>query len=86
MGLSRQEYWSGLPCPPPGAFLHPGIKPVSLLSPALADGFFTTSASWEVLPLAFACDVLGAFPSFLVPFYSQFSPTLLAWANLLDVI
>ena len=59
---------------------------MSLLSPALADGFFTTSASWEVLALALACDVLGALPSFPVPFYSQFSPTLLAWANLLDVI
>ena len=43
MGLSRQEYWSGLPCPPPGDLPHPGIKPVSLLSPALADGFFTTT-------------------------------------------
>ena len=32
----RQEYWSGLPCPPPGDLLDPGIKPVSLTSPALA--------------------------------------------------
>ena len=29
-GLSRQEYWSRLPCPPPGDFLHPGIEPRSL--------------------------------------------------------
>ena len=41
--FSRQEYWSGLPCPPPGGLLHPGIKPLSLASPALAGGFFTTS-------------------------------------------
>ena len=34
----RQEYWSGLPCPPPGDLLDPGVKPVSLTSPALADG------------------------------------------------
>ena len=27
MGLSRQEYWSGLPCPPPGDLLDPGMKP-----------------------------------------------------------
>ena len=27
MGFSRQEYWSGLPCPPPGDFPNPGIKP-----------------------------------------------------------
>ena len=41
-GFSRQEYWSGLPCPPPGDLPHPGIKPVSLMSPALAGRFFTT--------------------------------------------
>ena len=49
MGFSRQEYWSGLPCPPPGDLPDPGIKPVSLRSPALAGGFFTTSATWETL-------------------------------------
>ena len=42
MGFSRQEYWSGLPCPTPGDLPDPGIKPVSLASPALAGGFFTT--------------------------------------------
>ena len=47
MGFSRQEYWSGLPCPPPGAPPEPGIKPRSLMSPALASGFFTTNATWE---------------------------------------
>ena len=47
MGFSRQEYWSGLPCPPPGDLPDPGIKPVPLASPALAGGFFTTSATWE---------------------------------------
>ena len=46
MGFSRQEYWSGLPCPPPGNLPDPGIKPASLKSPALAGGFFTTSATW----------------------------------------
>ena len=44
-GISRQEYWSGLPCPPPGGLLHPGIKPVSLMSPALAGRFSTTRAT-----------------------------------------
>ena len=47
VGLSRQEYWSELQCPPPGALPDPGIKPVSLLSPALTGRFFTTSASQE---------------------------------------
>ena len=49
MEFSRQEYWNGLPFPPPGDLLNPKIKPFSLMSPALADGFFTTSASWEAL-------------------------------------
>ena len=48
MGFSRQEYRSGLPCPPPGGLPNPGIKPRSLKSPALASGFFTTSGTWEV--------------------------------------
>ena len=47
MGFSRQEYWSGLPCPPPGDLPNPEIEPTSLMSPALAGGFFTTSTMWE---------------------------------------
>ena len=40
MGFSRKEYWSGLPCPPPGDLPNPGIKPTSPVSPALqADSF-----------------------------------------------
>ena len=47
MGFSRQEYWSGLPCPPPGDPPHPRIEPVSLTSPALKGVLFTTSATWK---------------------------------------
>ena len=47
MGLSRQEYWSELPFPNPVCLPDPGIGRVSLMSPALAGGFFTTSATWE---------------------------------------
>ena len=47
MGFSRQEYWSGLLCPSPGDLPNPVIKPRSLISPALAGGFSTTSATWE---------------------------------------
>ena len=47
MGFSRQEYWKGLPLPPAGDLSDPGIKPVSLTSPALASKFFTTNATWE---------------------------------------
>ena len=45
MGFSRQEYWSGVPFPPPGNLPDPGIEPESLKSPALAGGFFTASAT-----------------------------------------
>ena len=44
IGLSRQEYWSGLSCPPAGALPHPGK---SSTSPALAGRFFTASVTWE---------------------------------------
>ena len=47
-GFFRQEYWSGLPCPPPGNLSDPGTEPASLTSPALAGRFFTTGATWEV--------------------------------------
>ena len=43
MGFSRQEYWSGLSCPPPGDLPDSGIKPKPLMSPALASRFFTTN-------------------------------------------
>ena len=46
MGFSRKEYWSGLPCPPPGDLPDPGIEPSSLVSPALTGGFFTTGTAW----------------------------------------
>ena len=36
LGFSRQEYWSGLPCPPPGDLPDPGVEPASLMSPELA--------------------------------------------------
>ena len=45
MGFSWQEYWSGLPCPPPGLFPAQGWNVVS----CLAGGFFTTSNNWEAL-------------------------------------
>ena len=47
MGFSRQEYWSGLPCPSPEDLPNWGIQPVSLTSPELASRLFTTSTTWE---------------------------------------
>ena len=61
MEFSRQEYWSGLPCSPPGDLLDPGIEPTSLNFPALAGGFChlgitqvdsTTSTSWTTQALS----------------------------------
>ena len=42
MGFPKQEYWSGVPFPPPGDLPYPGIEPASLASAALAGKFFTT--------------------------------------------
>jgi len=47
MGFSGQEYCSGLPFLTTGDLPDPGIEPMSLVSPALAGGFFSTSATWE---------------------------------------
>jgi len=47
MGFSRQSYWSGLPCPPPGDLPDSGIKFTTLMCPELAGRFFTTSVIWE---------------------------------------
>ena len=47
MGFSRQEWWGGLPCPPPGDLPNPRIKARSLILPAMAGKFFTTSATWK---------------------------------------
>ena len=45
MEFSRQEYWSGLPCPPPGDLLDPEIQLTPLFPPELAGRFFTTSTT-----------------------------------------
>ena len=47
MEFSMQEHWSRLPCPPPGNLPDPGTESASLMSLALAGGFFTTSNPWE---------------------------------------
>ena len=50
IGFSRQEYWSGLPCPPLGGSSQPWDKAASLTSPALAGRSFTNSTTWEAQP------------------------------------
>ena len=50
MGFARQEYWSGLSCPPPGHLPHPGTELESPMSPALTGGFFTTESPGKPPP------------------------------------
>ena len=52
-GFSRQEYWSGLPCSSPGDLTDQGMESASLISPALAGEFFTTSTTRESLKSAY---------------------------------
>ena len=66
MGFTRQEYWSGFPCPPPVDFPNLGIEPTSLMSPALAGRFFTTSTFWET-PYLGMNDGICVFPEVVSP-------------------
>ena len=63
MEFSSQRYWSGVLFPTPGDLPYPGIEPRSLVSPALASGFFTTNATWEnqissLFPLLFSVKIV----------------------------
>ena len=49
MGFSRREYWSGLSCASQVDLPNPGMEPMSLMSPALAGRFVSTSTTWESL-------------------------------------
>ena len=59
MEFSRQKYWSGLPGPPPGDLPEPGIKHVSLMSPALAGGFFILVPSGKPQSESASCSVVS---------------------------
>ena len=71
MGFSRQEYWSGFPCSPPGDLPYPGVKPDSLTSPALAGRFFTTSAARETEPCmdCILLQLVSCHPAYLTLFF-----------------
>ena len=62
MEFSRQEYWSGLPFPPPGDLPDPGIKPASHMAPALAGVFFTVKPPGKAI---FGCGSSGHLSSIL---------------------
>ena len=57
LGFSRQEYWSGLPCPPSGDLPNLETEPTCLMSPALAGVLFTASTTWEAQSVS--CSVLS---------------------------
>ena len=75
MGFSREEYWSGLPCPPLGDLPNPGIEPKSLMSPVLASGFFTSSATREApFFVCFICSfILILFTPVIITLYNFYS-------------
>jgi len=53
MGFSWQEYWSGLPCPPSGDLLDPGIEPASVASSALTYGFLVFNSDFIFFLISF---------------------------------
>ena len=67
-GFSRQEYWSGLPFPPPGNLPDPGMELESLTSPALAGRLYTMNLTWEAVTVPhIGIQILTfIFPSLLV--------------------
>ena len=76
MGISRQEYRSGLPLPPTGDLPNPGIKPASPGAPALQADFLTTEPRGK--PLVLFCYKLvtkGMLPISLNYAYWPFSGT-----------
>ena len=80
MGFSRQEYWSGLTCPPPLDLPDPGIEPESLMSPALADGFFTTSTTYTACLFYLRCPLSsGNRKLFTLKVWGFFSPKLVCF-------
>ena len=79
-GFSGQEYWSGLPSPLQGIFPAQGSNLHHFTSPALAGGFFTTSATWEALIFNLIL------PSMMVNFVCQFDQDLRCLDIWLDII
>ena len=83
MGFFRQEYWSGLPCPPTGDLSDSGIKPVSLTSPALAGIFFVVVQSLSQKIKICLCDPKDCnTPGFPVLHYlPEFAQTHVHWVD-----
>ena len=73
MGFSRQEYWSGLPCPPPGGLPNPGTEFPSLLFVAWTGRFFTSSTTWEAPTWPDLPNSQASSPNILLLTRAQFS-------------
>ena len=70
MGFSRQEYWSGLPFPPPGNLSDPGIESASPASPVLAGRFSTTEPPGKPIK----CCITSPPPQIIIPFVCSLVP------------
>ena len=78
MEFSSQEYWSGLPYPPPGGiFLTQALNPCLIMSPALAGGFFTTRATWEALHALYE----NLMPDYLILHYAELYNYFIIYQN-----
>ena len=82
MEFSRQEYWSGLPCPLPRDLPDPGVEPTSLMSSASAGGFFTTAAAAKSLQSCLTrCDPMDcSLPGSFV--HGILQARILEWVNI----
>ena len=75
MGILQAEYWSGLPCPPPGDLPNLEMEPTSLMSPELAGMYFKTSATWEAFIQDTRINYKGMDRKEYVTCYSKFHGT-----------
>ena len=95
MRFSRQEQWSGLPCPPPGDLTDPGIEPSSLMSPTLAGGFFssfprrwpqTAPPVFPILPKTFLLMLLRESSAGQLPLPTSCSLSMWIWSKLVSLL
>ena len=83
MGFSKPKYWSGLPFPPPGDHPNPEIKPMSLMSPVLTGGCFTTRATYGGFPAPPASLPFSGFSSNVTA--TELSPDHLVFLNFTSI-
>ena len=86
MGFSRQEDWSGRPCPPPGDLPNLGTELASLMSPALAGRFFTSRATRKALFPTFSSGQLLIHVQFFVPPWTAVHQSSLSITNSLSLL